>query len=264
MNELALFAGAGGGLLATHHLLGWRCVGYVEMAEYPCKVLEARINDGLLSKAPIFQMHTRDFIKQGWPEKYRGLVDVVTAGFPCQPFCSGGRRAGHNDERNAWPDTIRIIDKVKPQWVFLENSPKLLSPFRKRKCPAYFNTILRDLATIGYDARWGCLSASTLGAEHKRKRLWIAAYPSSQGRPIVLRSHQANSTGADRNSQTRWIEKTNSLGAILNRIARLEERLGEPSIFGTNDGLAHRVDRLEAAGQGQFPAVAAEAWRLMK
>ena len=125
MNELALFAGAGGGLLATHHLLGWRCVGYVEMAEYPCKVLEERINDGLLSPAPIFQMHTRDFIRLGLAEKYRDVADVITAGFPCQPFSGAGLMLGELDERNGWPDTIAIIRLVRPHYVLLENVAKL-------------------------------------------------------------------------------------------------------------------------------------------
>ncbi len=260
MNELALFVGAGGGLLATHHLLGWRCVGYVEMAEYPCKILEARINDGLLSKAPIFQMHTRDFIEQGWPEKYRGVANIITAGFPCQPFAIGGKRAGANDKRNAWPDTIRIIKEVQPQWVFLENTPNLLSVQHRGATPPYIQQIIGELASSGYVGQWGCLSASTMGADHKRKRVWIVAHTSGQGRTSILRNHIQNSQAPHHAPET---EKTTPLDALWSRLSRLEKRLGQPSVFRDNDGLAHRVDRLEAVGQGQVPAVAAKAWRLL-
>lgn len=169
MNELALFAGAGGGLLATHHLLGWRCVGYVEMAEYPCKVLEARINDGLLSRAPIFQMHTGDFIELGLAEKYRGVADVVTAGFPCQPFSRAGLQLADKDPRNGWPDTITIIRQVRPRYVLLENVSRLVSS-------PYFGTILGDLAASGYGYRWDCIPASAVGANHQRDRLWIVGW----------------------------------------------------------------------------------------
>jgi len=162
MKELALFAGAGLGLLGTHHLLGWNCVGYVEIAEYPCKVLEARIKDGLLSPAPVFQMHTRDFIRLGCAEKYRGVAQVVTAGFPCQPFSNAGNRLGELDDRNGWPDTITIIRIVQPRYILLENVSSLVSS-------RYFGTILGDLSASGYDCQWDCIPASAIG-------LWIVGW----------------------------------------------------------------------------------------
>lgn len=169
MNELVLFAGAGLGTLGTHHLLGWRAVGYVEMAEYPCKVLEARIKDGLLSPAPIFHMHTGDFIRLGYAAKYRGVARVVTAGFPCQPFSAAGLGLADKDPRNGWPDTIGIIRLVRPQYILLENVSRLVSS-------PYFGVILSDLAQSGYSCRWDCVPASAVGANHERDRLWIVAY----------------------------------------------------------------------------------------
>jgi DNA (cytosine-5)-methyltransferase 1 len=145
--------------------------------------------------------------------------------------------------------------------VFLENSPKLLSPFRERGLPAYFNTVLRDLAAIGYDARWTCLSASTLGAEHKRKRLWIVAHAGAKRWPLVLRglSPYVNENPQEilRNGES------NSLDALWRNLSQLEERLGEPSVLGIDDGCPARVDRLGAVGQGQVPAVAARAWQIL-
>lgn len=171
VRELSLFSGAGGGLLGTH-LLGWRLVGYVEWDDYCQRVLRARIDDGYLPVAPIFT-DVREFIQSGAAAEYRGFADVVTGGFPCQPFSTAGKRAGADDPRNMWPATIDIIRVVRPRFAFLENVPGLLSS-------GYFGTILGDLAESGYDARWRVLSAAELGAPHKRDRLWIVATDSAQ------------------------------------------------------------------------------------
>lgn len=256
MNELALFAGAGGGLLATKWLLNWRSVCYVEKDSYCVEVLKARIRDGYLDDAPIWD-DVRTFDGRPWT----GLVDVVSGGFPCQPFAEGGKRKGQDDSRNAWPDTIRIINEVKPGWVFLENTTKLLSPFRTKGIPAYFNAILKDLAASGYYTKWGCLSAYSLGASHKRRRVWIVAHARLPGRQLILCNHSGKRTKTIKHNGT--VRPPNALDAVFNHISQLEERLGEPSVFGTNDGMAHRMDRLGAIGQGQVPIVAATAWRLL-
>src|SRR3990167_11417581 len=98
MRELSLFSGAGGGLLGSK-LLGWNCVGYVESNEYCQKVLRQRIADGFLDAAPIFG-DIRKFISEGYAASYQGMVDVVTAGFPCQPFSISGKGFGKDDHRN--------------------------------------------------------------------------------------------------------------------------------------------------------------------
>ncbi len=261
MNELALFAGAGGGLLATHHLLGWRCVGYVEMAEYPCKVLEARINDGLLSRAPIYHMHTRDFIRLGLAEKYRGVANVVTAGFPCQPFSGAGAMLAELDERNGWPDTIAIIRLVRPRYVLLENVAKLTAN-------AYFATILGDLAASGYNYRWDCIPASAIGANHPRDRVWIVAYTDRHQRSL----HQPGQQGKiqmrnDSIGGRQKIPNTNGTGSQRQGLQAPAPYRGwwstEPPLGRMADGLANRVGQLKALGNGQVPAVVAEVWRLL-
>jgi DNA (cytosine-5)-methyltransferase 1 len=189
-------------------------------------------------------------------------VDIVTAGFPCQPWAIGGKHRGKDDPRNLWPDTVRIIREAQPSWVLLENSPKLLHRSDKHNRAPYIEQIIADLACSGYVGRWGCLSAAALGFEHKRERLWIVAHASRQGRPIVLRDDVPYSTPD--NEKKRINLKTTTLDAVWNRLSRIEKRLGEPSVFGTNDGMAHRVDRLAAIGEGQVPAVVATAWELLK
>ncbi len=168
MKELSLFSGAGGGLLASKYFLEWKTIGYVEYEEYCQKVLKQRIKDGLLDEAPIFG-DIRTFIREGYAESYKGLVDVVSGGFPCQPFSVAGKKQADKDERNMWPATCEVIDIIRPPYIFLENVPGLLS------CE-YFGTILLDLAQIGYNVRWCCLSAKEVGAPHKRERLWVFAH----------------------------------------------------------------------------------------
>lgn len=174
--ELSLFSGAGGGLLASH-LYGHRVVCYVERDRLSQRVIQARIRDGYLDDAPIWDDVTT-FDGQPW----RGLVDVVSAGFPCQPFSLAGAGAGEGDERNLWPDTLRILREVRPRVALLENVPGLLAPRRDGagRRESYFGTILGELAASGYDARWLCLPAAAVGANHIRNRVWIAATDAHQ------------------------------------------------------------------------------------
>jgi len=152
LTELSLFSGAGGGLLGTTHLLGWRTVCYVEWDAYAVEVIKARIRDGYLHDAPIWN---DAFTFDGRP--WAGLVDVVTAGFPCQPFSVAGKGLAENDPRNGWPAVIRILREVRPRFALLENVPNLLAK-------PYARVIFGELAEAGFDARWDCISAAELGA----------------------------------------------------------------------------------------------------
>lgn len=168
MRYLSLFSGVGGGDLGCQHLLGWKCVGYVEWEKYPCQVLEARIKDGMLSDAPIWNVDIREF-NERTADQYRGVVDVVTGGFPCQPFSAAGKRKGADDERNMWPPTCDTIRRVGPEWCLLENVPGLAST-------GYLDTVIGDLHALGYDTRWDIVSAADCGAPHRRDRQWIVAH----------------------------------------------------------------------------------------
>jgi len=162
MNELALFAGAGGGILGGH-LLGWRTVCAVEWEPYPTSVLMQRQNDGILPPFPIWD-DVQTFDGKPW----RGLVDVVSGGFPCQDISAAGKGAGIDGSRSGmWFHMARIIGEVRPRHVLVENSPMLTSRGLGR--------VLGDLATLGYDAEWGVLGAVDAGAPHKRDRIWIVA-----------------------------------------------------------------------------------------
>lgn len=167
MNELHLFAGAGGGILAGQ-LLGHRCVCAVEFEPYAQAVLVARQNDGSLPPFPIWN-DVRTFDGRPW----RGIVDVVCGGFPCQDISAAGKGAGIEGERSGlWGEMARIICEVQPRYVFVENSPMLTS--------RGLGKVLGDLAEMGFDAEWGVLGAHSIGANHRRERIWILAHTNTQ------------------------------------------------------------------------------------
>lgn len=159
---MALFAGAGGGILAGK-ILGWRTVCAVERDPYAARVLLVRQRDRSLPYFPIWD-DVRTFDGRPW----RGIVDVVSGGFPCQDISVAGKGAGITGERSGlWSEFARIIREVGPRYVFVENSAALTV--------RGLGTVLGDLAAMGFDAEWGVLSAAQVGAWHKRERIWIVA-----------------------------------------------------------------------------------------
>ena len=168
MNELALFAGAGGGILGGK-LLGWRTVCAVERDAYAAQVLAQRQNDGILEAFPIWS-DVCSFDGRAW----RGIIDVISGGFPCQDISAAGKGAGIEGERSGlWKEFARIIGEVMPAYVYVENSPMLTV--------RGLGTVLRDLAQMGFDAQWGVLSAADVNAPHLRERIWLLGYPHNNG-----------------------------------------------------------------------------------
>lgn len=173
MNELHLFAGAGGGILAGQ-LRGNQCVCAVEREPYAQAVLVARQNDRTFPPFPIWD-DVRTFDGRPW----HGIVDIVAGGFPCQDVSVAGSGDGLDGERSGlWTEMARIIREIRPKRVEVENSPVLTSRGLGR--------VLGDLAEMGFDVEWGVLSAADCGAHHLRERIWILAHansePSGQGR----------------------------------------------------------------------------------
>ncbi len=259
MNELALFAGAGGGILGGK-LLGWRTVCAVEWEPYPASVLVARQNDGLLPAFPIWD-DVQTFDGKPW----RGIVDVVSGGFPCQDISSAGKGAGIDGERSGmWREMARIIHEVRPRFAFVENSPMLTS--------RGLGTVLGDLASMGFDARWGVLGAADVGANHQRDRIWIVAYSSCVGHKFS--EYKIQTRGDFTKSGSKNLSNSNvpqqQGGSFPIGIQQKDSFASdscwwetEPNVGRVADGLASRVDRLKAIGNGQVPLCAAEAWRIL-
>ena len=230
MNELALFAGAGGGILAGH-MLGWRTVCAVEIEDYPRRVLLQRQADGLLPRFPIWD-DVATFDGKPW----RGKIDIITGGFPCQDISAAGKGVGLEGERSGlWTEMARIICEVRPSYAFIENSPMLTIRGLDR--------VLCDLAQMGFDADWGVLGADDVGAKHKRDRIWIVAHANYTNRRRELRRFRG---------LQKCIKEWDT-----------HSTFNKPEPVRMVDGVAHRVDRLKAIGNGQVPLCAATAWRIL-
>ena len=317
LNELALFAGAGGGILGGK-LLGWRTICAVEWEPYPASVLVTRQNDGLLPPFPIWD-DVQTFDGRPW----RGIVDVVSGGFPCQDISAAGKGAGIDGERSGmWGHMARIIGEVRPSFVFVENSPMLVTRGLER--------VLGDLTALGYDTKWTVMGAADVGANHKRDRIWIKAHlPNSDSINHAMRGNSQNYAerlargyeprGSISNSRSGCQESaressdmgqskrkglegqridsgqkkvpqswhTSALAHTQNQgdvwrqwcmgFAEQEHNSGggstngsrewwavEPNVDRVAHGLAARVDRLKAIGNGQVPLCAATAWRMLR
>ena len=265
MNELSLFTGSGGGILGSK-LLGWHTIGYVEYEKYCQEIIKQRIADGILDAAPIFG-DIRRFIGEGYTESYRGLVDIVTGGFPCQPFSVAGKGLGENDPRNMWPATIQCIRIIRPQLVFLENVPGILTF-------GYMGRIFGDLAESGYSFRWTCLGADDVGANHRRKRLWILAHAkgSKRKQPSNSRFRRDGLTDSSQSvSDTKGKQAgrvfEQSISSNLSPSSNGREKTSwwsaEPAVGRVAHGVARRVDRLKAIGNGQVPFTMARAFQIL-
>lgn len=222
MNELHLFAGAGGGILAGQ-LLGHRCIGAVERDTRVQAMLLARQRDGSLPAFPVFSdIRTFD------ARPYRGRVDIVAGGFPCQAYSGASR--GRSVAEDLWPEMLRVVADVAPRYVFAENVA--------RKA---IDAAADDLDALGYSVRCMALSASDMGADHIRQRYWLLAH-------------------ADTHSELRM-----QVDAEVAELPRVRPGVwqAEPDESRVAHGLADRMDRIEATGNGQVPIVAATAFRLL-
>lgn len=317
MRELALFAGAGGGLLGSI-LLGWRTACAVEIDAYCRDRLIDRQRDGCLPRFPIWD-DVCTFDGRPW----RGHIDVISGGFPCQDISAAGQGVGIAGARSGLVfEMLRIVDEVRPSFVFAENSPQL-----RTKGLA---TIVERFISMGYVGRVGVLGAGDIGANHKRKRMWIVAVAKGFRRrpgwergfaPSVERKQQLPFSFADvtesacqrmgaggqprehhgvgctggnatypnslrrLQSQGRvfeigqWfghcVEKpSNTNGEVIRQqsrrggrengqgapVAGITDWWSVPRFAGVDDGVANRLDRVKATGNGQVAGVAALVW----
>lgn len=261
-------------------LLGWRTVCAVEVDAYARGVLLARQREGHLERFPIWD-DVRTFNGKPW----RGALreGVITAGWPCQDISAANARPkGLKGKKSGlWLECARIICEVEPRWCLLENSPMLTS--------RGLGVVLRDLAQMGFDASWGVLGAHHAGAPHKRDRIWIVARnTNSKGQPdgalydceaSRLPCMAPNTSGhAIRNNEQRQESRRQHIqdsgqdepqhdgikGPMAHRERAPSPWTSQPCMGRVADGVANRVGRLRAIGNGQVPAVVALAWNTIK
>lgn len=241
LRSLALCAGIGGldlgvKLARPEH----RLVGAVERQAYCAAVLVARMGEARLDQAPIWDdLATFD----GSP--WRGAVDLITAGYPCQPESLAGSRRGSDDERWLWDEVWRVVREVGPALVFLENVPGHLS--------GTFGRVVGDMAASGWRVEWDCVPACTVGACHERDRLFVlAANPDRSDVRLEPERHQRQSAERGDTESVHACAARDATDANGQRRTPQRET-GKPRRHAAADAV-HRVEASDAdsiGGQGQ-------------
>ena len=222
ITHLGLCAGYGGIELGLKRAIpNLRSVALCEIEAFACANLVAKMEEGLMDAAPIWT----DLKSFPWSE-FRGRVDILTGGYPCQPFSAAGKRLGTDDPRHLWPfiaDGIRIL---RPKLCFFENVEGHIS--------LGLREVIGELESIGYQTAWGIFSAAEVGAPHQRKRVFILAYDSSSG----LQGRE-------------WIRQAGTQGASSGYIAERSGSVAVSNSLGGASGLSRSL-----AGHEGFAGIA--------
>jgi DNA (cytosine-5)-methyltransferase 1 len=162
LRQLDLFSGIGGFSLGMEATGGFETVAFCEIEEFPRKVLQKHWPH--VKQYKDIKELTYDTIK----EDGIGPIDIITGGYPCQPFSNAGRKKGEKDPRHLWPEMFRLIKECRPSWVCAENVSGHIK--------LGLDSVLSDMENEGFQTRTLSISASSVGANHKRERVWILAY----------------------------------------------------------------------------------------
>lgn len=249
MKVLDLFSGIGGFSLGLQRA-GMQTVAFCEIDKYCQKVLRKHWPD-----VPIY-----DDVRQLKGEQI-GTVDLICGGFPCQPFSIAGKKQGAADDRHLWPEYFRLVQELRPAWVFGENVPGLIN--------MGLDATLADLESEGYSTRTYVIPACAINAPHRRDRVWIVAHTNQQHR------RGESQQPYNKSGETIWNESggggknvayTNSAGreeqrgGIANETKYKTSKCGswweiEPDVGRVANGIPSRVDRLRALGNAVVPQI---------
>jgi DNA (cytosine-5)-methyltransferase 1 len=218
MKHGSLFSGIGGFDLAAQWM-GWENVFHCEWNEFCQKVLKHHFPNaesyGDITKT--------DFTK------YAGTIDVLSGGFPCQPFSQAGKRKGTNDNRHLWPEMFRAVREIRPRWIVGENVSGIITTQRG----LVFRTLQADLANEGYKVFPTVLPACAKGGLHRRDRAWFIAYSDSE---------RCAGEFAGISKEIRPLEKSTQTLAAHQIRNRFKNKLPEPLVIGRIDGLPVELD----------------------
>ncbi|MES2395067.1 MAG: DNA (cytosine-5-)-methyltransferase [Bacteroidota bacterium] len=242
MKHASLFSGIGGFDLAAKWM-GWQNIFQVEIDPFCIKVLKK-----------IFPKVKRYAdIKKIIPSNYTGRIDILTGGFPCQPFSQAGSRRGKEDDRYLWPEMLRIIRIIKPTWIIAENVSGILTI----ENGLVFEQVCFDLEATGYEVQPLIIPACSVNAPHKRQRIWFMAHANCdndkyQDRKIMAKKKDQSTKNRSENSAAgkpgRAIYDKNWL-KIGTKICR------------NDDGLPFKSHRLKALGNSIVPQIAYEIFK---
>lgn len=269
-----------GGIERGLELAGFehRTVAYVEIEAFAIANLVAKMETGQMVPAPVWTD-----LKTLPAQCFRDRVDLLTGGYPCQPFSAAGKRKGAEDPRHLWPHIKRHVETIRPVRCLFENVEGHIN--------LGLREVIGDLEELGYTVAWGIFSAVEVGAPHQRKRVYILA-DSTNGRlpnwelPWIKKNEEEGGTKVEselerlrravahadslRLQGVRPDSDTQGREGQVERSFRLRGRAttqhhweAEPSVGRVVDGLEHRVDRLRLLGNGVVPQTAAKAWAVL-
>jgi DNA (cytosine-5)-methyltransferase 1 len=214
-----------------------------------------------------------------WEPEY---VDIISGGFPCQPFSVAGNQQGKEDNRYLWPEMLRVITEVKPRWVIGENVPGIIN--------MALDEVLASLENEGYKTETFIIPACSIGGPHRRDRVWIIAYtglPESQGWEKFKKGQQLNGRGQTwgesssfsgipnaSNTNSEGIQRGETSGDIKKSREIVKQFIGgyhqqpdwkkfptQSPVCGRDDGIPNRVDRIKALGNAIVPQIAYEIFK---
>jgi DNA (cytosine-5)-methyltransferase 1 len=257
---LDLFSGIGGLSIALSEWV--RPVAYCECERYAQAVLLSRMAEGVLPKAPIW-----DDVRTLRIADLPVAPDIICGGFPCQDISVAGTGTGMDGERSSlFFEIARLVREGRPRFIFLENVPAITTRGGVE--------VVEALGSLGYDCRWGMLSASDMGAPHKRERWFFLAHANIERHKSKSRSGNSDEKKHSRISRTgetisdsnqSRLEKRQSEpgdnGSELSPTFRGDWWESEPSIRRVVDGLPYRLDRVKHLGNAVVPAQAREAFK---
>ena len=193
MTHASLFSGIGGFDLAAQWM-GWENVFHCERDPFCQKVLAHHFPNSI----------PHDDVTTLQADEYRGRIDVLSGGFPCQPFSVAGKRKGTEDERHLWPEMLRIIGESQPRWVVGENVRGLVSWSDGLVLEACYS----DLENLGYSVQSFIIPACATGAPHRRDRVWIVAYSNND-------RHKANKGEIRKEDKIQRINRSEVGGGVF-------------------------------------------------